>query len=397
MDKPFKRPDVSFVLCSLLFVLGGCAAETVAVKPEPPKVTVAHPEIRELTDYDEYNGWTAASELVELRSRVRGHIVKVDFTDGQVVEKDKILFYLDPQPFAAEVGRAQGQLEIAQSQLELAQKDEAREKMLFEKQAGTLQDYQRAEANRKTWEAQISSAEEEVKRRKLDAEYAQIKAPIAGKVSRAQLTEGNLVNAGGGDQVLTTIVKIDPIHVYFNVDERSLIRYRERRAKETGGDLKPLEDAPIPFDFALESDRGFPHHGALNFADNKIDPTTGTIEIRGTADNPQGIFVPGGRVRVRVAVSEPYQGVLVPDTSVLTDQDKKYLLVLNAENVVLRRNVTLGRLLDDGMRVILPGGGKGDEPIRPDDRVIVLGLQRARVNYPVDPVDDQGNPVPAGT
>jgi multidrug efflux system membrane fusion protein len=378
-------------LLSLALGLSGCTKTTEAVEPPPPKVTIAHPVMRELTDYEEYNGWTAPSETVDVRSRVRGHIIKVDFTDGEIVPKDKLLFQLDPQPFEAETGRAEGQLGIAVAQRDQAVIEEQRIKRIYERNAATIQEYEQAQAAAKSMEAQVKAATDEVTRRKLDETFAKIKAPIEGKISRAMLTEGNLVSVGTADPVLTTIVDIDPIHVYFNVDERTLAEYRERRTASKAP-LKPLEQAEIPFDFRMESEKGFPHHGILNFADNRIDPDTGSIEIRGKADNADHRFLPGGRVRVRVAVSEPYQGVLVPDTAVLSDQEKKYLLCLNDENVVIRKDVNLGKLLDDGMRVILPADGE-TEGLTTKDRVIVVGLQRARINYPVEPMDEEGKAV----
>jgi multidrug efflux system membrane fusion protein len=387
----------------LLLALAGCGDAPQAAEPPLPKVTVAFPILRDdLIDYEEYNGWTAPSDTVDVRSRVRGHIIKVDFTDGQIVPQGKLLFQLDPQPFEAETGRAEGQLGIAVAQRDeaVAHRDEAvieanRIKRIYERDAATRQEYERAQAIAKSKEAaveaataQIKAATDEVTRRKLDETFAKITAPFEGKIGRAMLTEGNLVSVGTSDPVLTTIVDIDPIHIYFNVDERSLTEYRERRSKSKGP-LKPLEEAEIPFDFRMENEKGFPHHGTLNFADNQIDPDTATIEIRGKADNADGRFLPGGRVRVRVAVSEPYQGILVPDTAVLSDLDKKYLLCLNDQNVVIRKNVTLGRLLDDGLRVIFPA--EGQEGLTAKDRVIVMGLQRARINYPVDPLDEEGN------
>lgn len=384
------------MLC-LFCVMGGCAKPPAPVESPPPKVTVAHPQTRKLTDYDVYNGWTAASQTVEVRSRVRGHIVKVDFTDGQQVEAGKLLFELDPQPFQAEIGRAQGQVLVANSNLELAVKEEARQKSLQEKGATTIQEYERSVANRQTWEAQVETAREEVKRRELDFLYAKITAPIKGKISRAMLTEGNLVNAGGGDPLLTTIVALNPIKVYFNVDERSLIRYRERRAATLKGELKSVENAQIPFEFAMEGESGYPNPGFLDFADNRIDAATGMIEVRGSSDNLDAKFIPGGRVRVRVAVSEPIESLLVPDVAILTDQSRKYVLALNDKNVVLRKDVRLGQLLDDGMRVILPESADTASQdvagLTASDRVIVLGLQRARVNYPVEPVDAEGKSV----
>jgi RND family efflux transporter MFP subunit len=265
-------------------------------------------------------------------------------------------------------------------------------KELLAKRVVVQSEVDKAEAVRKTWDAQITSGDEEVKRRELELSYSRITAPISGKISRAMITEGNLVNAGGSDPLMTTIVALDPIYVYFSVDERALLRYRERNPRSKADQLKPLEESQTPFEFGLETDDGFPRKGILDFADNRIDPTTGTILVRGKADNADGVFIPGGRVRVRIAVSSPYQTLLIPDTAILTDQDKKYTLCLNEKNVVVRRNIRPGKLLPDGMRVVLPSEGE-DSGLNPEDWVIVLGLQRARVNYPAEPMDIDGKPL----
>ena len=384
-----RRCVVLATLGSILVMSTGCTEAPVVAEPPPPKVTVAHPQVRELTDYEEYNGWMAASDEVEIRSRVRGHIMKIDFTDGEFVEAGKLLFELDPLPFEAEIGRAKGQLAVAEASQEQAKREEERYESLWKQQAATEQEYTRHQAIRKTWDAQVATAADEVKRRELDLEYSRITAPISGKISRALLKVGDLVNAGGGDPLLTTIVSIDPINVYFNVDSPSLIRFRRQRALAEGDQVKPLEQSEIPFEFAMELDEGFPHKGVLDFANNRIDAETGTIEVRGKADNPNGLYIPGSRCRVRIAIGKPYEGVLVPDTAILTDLDQKYLLCLNDENIVTRRDVKLGQLLEDGLRVVSPA--KSDEqPLTPEDRVIVLGLQRARLNYPVEPMDAEG-------
>jgi multidrug efflux system membrane fusion protein len=253
-------------------------------------------------------------------------------------------------------------------------------------------------ATTKTFESQHQSALEEIKRRELDLEYSKITAPIDGKISRAYLTAGNLVNAGGSDPLLTTIVTTNPIQIYIYVDERSLQQYQKRRRKaDTEGlHLKPLKEAQIPVEFGRETDVGFPNRGVLDFAENRIDSGTGTIQIRAEASNDKGIFVPGERVRVRVPISDAYQALLVPDTAILTDQDKKYLLCLNEKNVVVRRTIVPGRLLDDGMRVVLSTEKDESAPLGPKDWIIVLGLQRARINYPVEPVDASGKTVASG-
>lgn len=372
--------------------LSGCTESPAATELPPPKVTVQHPEMREILEYNEYNGWTAASATVEVRARVRGHIDKVHFTDGQMVKVGDLLFELDPRPFQSEIDRAQEQLKIAESQGDVAAKDEKRTRELYERKASTLQELEQAEAVKKSWDSQIASAKEEVKRRELDLTYSRITSPIDGQIGRALLTEGNLVNAGGSDPVLTTIVQANPIEVYFSVDERALLEFREARRKKHGGELESVKDAKIPFEFGLETDSGYPHRGVIDFANNRIDPTTGTLEVRGKADNADRSFVPGGRVRIRVPTSDAFQAMLIPDTAILTDQNQKYVLRVNAEKVVVREDIEPGRLLEDGMRVIQSQADSAQD-LNAQAWVIVLGLQRARINYPVDPVDANANAI----
>lgn len=392
MRQPFSLLIAAAGLTSCVCVSGCTPATAKTEPPPPPPVTVQYPEQREIVDYSQYNGWTAASKTVEVRSRVRGHIQDIGFTDGDMVKEDQLLFQLDPRPFEEDVNVAEGQVGSDQAQLEFAAADEERIQELFDKKISTKAELQRAVASRKSWAAKVVAGEREVERRKLELEYATIKAAIAGKIGRAQLVKGNLVNAGGSDPLLTTIVALDPIHVYLFVDERTLLEYRERNAeRRTRTHDKPLKESQIPFDFALETDKDYPHHGMLDFAENKIDPQTGTIEIRGSAPNPDSQFLPGSRVRVRIPNSDPYLAILVPDTAVLSDQDQRYVLCLNDENKVVRRDITPGRLLDDGMRVVLPGAGKA-KPLTRDDLMIVNGLQRARINFAVEPMDADGKP-----
>jgi RND family efflux transporter MFP subunit len=382
------------VVSASLSMTSGCAPEVTAAKPEPPKVTVRTPEMREVVDYKEYNGSTAASATVEVRARVRGHIDKVNFTDGQLVKEGDLLFELDPRPFQLEIEAAKEQLNLDQAQLEAAIQDETRQKDLWEKQAAKKVDLDKAIATRKSWDAKIEIAKQAISSKELDVEYTRISAPISGQVGRALLTKGNLVNAGGSDPLLTTLVAVDPIHVYFNVDERSLLEYRANRRSKTpeGEKLPPVNEAKIPFVFGLETDKGFPNEGELDFAENQIETTTGTIQVRGTAPNPERRYVPGSRVRVRIAVSEPHQAMVLPDDSILSDQDQKYVLALKKDNVVVRRDVVLGKLLDDGMRVV-SASPRAKEALTAADRVVVIGLQRARINYPVQPMDESGNAI----
>jgi RND family efflux transporter MFP subunit len=379
-----------------LLALGvaGCQKKA-AEAPEisAPKVTVGHPEMRELVDEDEFTGWLRASETVEVRSRVRGHIKQVHFQDGDMVKKDQLLFELDPDPFQAEIDQCKAQARAFDAQKSAAAKDVARYTELVKSGGATQQQLEKAKADADAYDSQIAAKMEEVKQHELDLKYSRVTAPIAGRIGRALMTQGNLVNAGGSDPLLTTIVAIDPIFAYFNIDERSLQRY-QKNTPEASKDqkIKTLREQNVLFHFGLDSDEGFPNEGILDFADNKVDSSTGTIEVRGTVKNDKGRFAPGSRIRVRVPVSLPYKALLVPDTALLTDQTEKYLLVLGKKNVVLRRNVEQGKLLDDGMRVVIPSSKEG-EGVSTSDWIITLGLLRARVDYSVDPVDNQGQPI----
>ncbi len=364
----------------------GCEQAPPRAEPPPPKVSVAHPEMRDVVDYDDYNGWLDATQTVEVRARVRGHIQSVNFTDGQLVKKDDLLFQLDPRPFEADIGRQQDQTAISKAQLVAAQKEDARLKELLGKGGASQSQYDKAEADALSLTAQVSADEQEIKRQELNLEYSKITAPISGRIGRAMLTAGNLVNAGGSDPLLATIVSVDPIYVYFSVDERALQRYQKERAAQ-GQNRDPdtaLKESQIKIKFGLETDEGFPNEAVMDFADNQVDRTTGTILARAVLPDPTGRFTPGSRVRIRVPTSGKHTVALVPDTAILSDQDKKYLLVLDEKNVVQRRDINPGRLLDDGMRILLPTAQ--GETVSPNDWIIVLGLQMARINYPVEPV-----------
>jgi RND family efflux transporter MFP subunit len=214
----------------------------------------------------------------------------------------------------------------------------------------------------------------------LDVEFAKVTAPINGRVSRALVTKGNLVNAGGGDAtLLTTIVSLDPIYVYFDIDERALLQYQQAARERAGGNNQPanVREAKIPVQLGLANEAGFPYAGVIDFADNRVDPQTGTIRVRAVFANANRFFTPGLFARVRVPVGDKYQALLVPDRAIGTDQGQKYVLAVNKENVVEYRAVKLGRL-HDGLRVIQDG-------LKPDELVIVNGIQRARPGVPVTP------------
>jgi multidrug efflux system membrane fusion protein len=385
---PLAWSTGGFVL--LVGVLSGCTAEPPPPEPPPPKVTVRHPEDRELVDYDPFNAWMEPAETVEIRSRVHGHLVKVNFQDGQLVKKGDLLFEIDPRQYKAELDAAEAQIAGAKASLQLAKAEYNRVSTLIRQNAASRQELDVWTAKQGTAIAEEQKAEAAAETAKLDLDFCKITAPISGKISRAQISVGNLVNAGGSTPVLTTIVSINPIYVYFNVDERSMQLYQKHhRAKDKAFNKSEfLQNPKIPFEFGLDTEAGWPHEGVLNFAEVRVDRATGTRQVRGEVDNEKGLFLPGSRVRIRVPVSEQYKAVLVPDTAILSDQDKKYLLTVDDKKIVKRRDVSEGKLRDDGMRVILPSAEK-DEGVKLSDWVIVEGLQRARINYPVDPVEQQ--------
>ena len=392
VDKRWQRRSVMLMVALFLAAGVACSKKTDAPPPAASKVTVAHPAMSSLVDEDVYNGWLEAAENVDVRSRVRGHIAKIGFTDGQIVKKGDLLFQLDPRPFEAEIGRSRDELRVIEAQKVAADRDYERMKELVTSGAVSKTEADKSEARALSLAAQVEAAKQEIARKALDVEYARITAPIGGKISRAQLTVGNFVNAGGSDPVLTTIVSVDPIFLYFNIDERSLQRYQKTYAERIRQGSR-LKEAKFPFHFGLDTETGFPNQGVLDFANNRVDRETGTIQVRGVVANPQSRFTPGSRVRVRIPFGDPYQAVLVPDTAVLTDQDKKYVFVINDQNVIVRRDVRPGRLLEDGMRVV--SAADNGEGLKENDWIVVAGLQRARINYPVEPLDSAGKPIRA--
>jgi RND family efflux transporter MFP subunit len=373
--------------CFALLVIPGCAETPAAIAPQAPRVSVMHPEQRELSDQEEFNGWMAADAAVEVRARVRGHITKVNFTDGEFVKKGDLLFELDPRPFEAELGKAQDKIKIYEAQLKAAERDADRYRELVPQRAASQKELDRAEATAASYDAQLSASKNDVDRAKLDLEYSRVTADINGRVGKAEMTVGNLVNAGGSDPLLTTIVSIDPIRIYFNVDERSLQRYAKNIGARGGSLvelLANLKDQQATFKFALDGETGFTHEGSLRFGDNRVDPTTGTIQVYGIVPNNKGEFVPGSRVRVRLTIGKPYMASLVPDAAILSDQDKRYVLVVDDKNFVRRRNVVLGTITDEGMRAIQPTDKVEEGEDLAKWQVIVDNLQRARLNYPVE-------------
>jgi RND family efflux transporter MFP subunit len=373
------------VPCVAVLAIVACRHQQ-AQEPPPPKVTVAHPIERELTDWDEYTARLEAVNSVEVRARVSGYLQTVHFREGALVQKGDLLFTIDPRPYEAQLRKAEGDLELAKSRVNLAQKNLARVEFLLKSQAMSKEEAETRAALLRQAEANVAASQAAVDATRLDVEYTSIRAPVSGRVSRKLVTEGNLINGGIGTQgtLLTTIVSLDPLHVYFEANERDYLKY-VRLAKS--GARPSSRDFKNPVYVGTADEEGFPHEGYMDFVDNQIDRGTGTIQGRAIVPNPDGLLAPGLFVRLRLIGSGVYKALLIPDEAVLSDQATKFVWVVDDQNKVRYRQVKIGTL-HDGLRVVTDGLTTGD-------RVIIHGIQRARPDIVVEP-EEQALTPPAG-
>lgn len=366
-----------FRVCSCALLAGAVLGCGHAPPPQPKpiqEVSVSLPIVKEVIDYQEFTGRTDAVETVDVQARVSGYLVKVNFKEGDLVEKDDVLYEIDPRPFQADLDRAKGEVERLEAQKKLVAIQVDRYQKLALKGAASQQDLDQYLGQQAENIGSLKAAKANAERADLNLKFCTIASPINGRISRTRLTPGNLVNAD--TTLLTTIVSIDPMYAYFNVDEPILVRTQKLiRA----GKLKSKELSEIQVGMGLVDDvtKQFPHHGVLNFINNQFDPLTGTIQVRGIFPNPDKSLTPGMFVRVRLSVGVARQGVLVTERAIGTDQGQKYLYVVDADNKVQYRRVRLGMLFD-GLRAI-------EEGLEPKERVIVNGLQRVRTGDVVKP------------
>lgn len=357
-------------------LLAGCDDKpAVARQNALPAVTVASPVQRNVTEWDDYTGRFQAIETVEIRARVNGYLQSVNFTDGQIVKKGDLLFVIDPRPYESAAAAAQGALNQAQARLGLANRELQRYRDLAQTQSGSVQNFDRATQEQRSATGAVEAAEAALRRARLDLEFTQVRAPLTGRAGRHLVSVGNLI--GGGDAsstLLTTIVSLDPIHFYFEADQNAYLRYT--RLAQSGA-RPSSRDVANPVRLSLADEAGFGHEGRMDFVDNQIDPGTGTIRGRAIFDNSSLVFTPGMFARLRL-LGAPTQGaLLLPDEAIGTDQARRFVYVLDAENVARLHEVRLGPMID-GLRVIRDGVSAGD-------RVIVAGLQRVRAGAAVNP------------
>jgi RND family efflux transporter MFP subunit len=365
-----------------LFAREAVAQPKPGAAPPPPAVTVAKPVKRTLSDYDEYVGRFVAVNSVEVRARVSGYLDIVHFKDGQVVKQGDLLFTIDKRPFELSLAQARANLALAKSNLTFTEADLKRAQQLVSERTVTEQVFeQRAQAYRNA-QAAVNGADAAVKSAELDLQFTDLRAPIDGRIGDRRVSPGNLVTGGtsGNTTLLATIVSTDPIYFEFTFDEASYLRY-ERMAKQGEADVAS-RNASVPVQLKLIDEPDFAHEGRMNFVDNVIDRSTGTIRGRAVFQNPNTVFTPGMFARVRVPASAPYEALLVPDAATGTEQARKFVLTVNAENTVVPKYVTLGQVTNDNLRVIKSG-------LAPDDRVIVDGLMRARPGQKVTPQEQK--------
>jgi multidrug efflux system membrane fusion protein len=357
--------------------LAGCGeGAPKQAAPPPPAVTVANPQKQLVTDYDEYVGRFVAVDSVEVRARVSGYLDKVHFKDGQIIKQGDPLFTIDRRPFETSLAQVRATLTQARANLAFTESDLARASQLVKDRTITEQTFEQRTQAKRVAEASVAAQEAAVRQAELDLQFTELKAPVTGRIGDRRVSEGNLVTGGtsGNTTLLATIVSIDPIRFEFTFDEASFLRY-ERLGKE--GKEATSRNTQMEVAVRLIDEQDFAHKGRMDFVDNVIERTSGTIRGRAVLANPDGVFTPGMFGRVRVPGSPPYEALLVPDTALGSEQVRKFVMVVDGENTARIKYVTPGQLVGN-LRVIKDG-------LAADDRVIVNGLMRARPGAKVTP------------
>jgi len=374
-----------------LLTLTGCGpSQATAPAPAPPTVSVAQPIERTIADFDEFTGRVFAVEAVDIKPRVSGYIKKVHFKEGQLVRPGDVLFTIDPDPYSIEVARRAAELRKSETALALSTGNQARGERLVRTDAISREEYETLVKTRDEADATVASARAALAAAQLDLGYTTVRAPIAGRTGRALITAGNLVTgAGESATLLTTVVSQDPIHVLFDADERAYLRYQQPQESRVNGGARY---ASKPVQLALADEKTFTRAGTMDFVDNRIDPTTGTIRVRAVFPNKTGReLTPGMFARVRVQRDATYPAILVQDRAIATDLGRRVVMTVDEGGTVRAKTVEVGPLVG-GLRVVRTG-------LSPSDKVIVDGLQRAQPNAKVNaqkvPMEPQDGPVAA--
>ncbi len=367
LQKTWGNSPLSALGAMLLSVLlVGCdnsVAQNAA--PPAPAVSAADVVVKSISQWDSFNGRIEAVESVQLRPRVSGYIDKVNYTDGQEVKKGEVLFTIDDRTYRAALEQAQANLARAKTQASLAQSEANRTDKLINTHLVSREEWEQRRSAAVQAQADIRAAQAAVDAAQLNLDFTKVTAPIDGRASRALITSGNLVTAGDTASVLTTLVSQKTVYVYFDVDESTYLHYQSLARSGQGASSN---HTALPVEIGLTGEEGYPHQGKVDFLDNQLTPSTGTIRMRALLDNSQRQFTPGLFARVRLPGSAEFKATLIDDKAVLTDQDRKYVYIVDKEGKAQRRDITPGRLAD-GLRIVRQG-------LNPGDKVIVEGLQK---------------------
>jgi len=374
---------VSALALAILTACSGSHAEEAGAPPAP-EVSAAPVLVKQVSQWDEFSGRVEAVENVDLRPRVSGYIDKVNYIEGQEVKKGDVLFTIDARSYQAEYDRARAEVARARTQSTLARGESDRAKRLSEQQAISTETWEQRRAASDQAGAQVQAAQAALDAAALNLEFTKVRAPINGRAGRAMVTAGNLVSAGDAASVLTTLVSLDKVHVYFDADEATFLRYAQMARK---GERPSERDESLPVRIGLSGEQGFPHEGKVDFLDNQVTRSTGTIRVRALLDNADREFTPGLFARVQLLGSGQFQAMLIDDRAVLTDQDRKYVYVVDKDGKAQRRDIALGRSAE-GLRIVENGLAAGD-------KVIVDGVQK--VFMPGMPVQAKPVAMQSGT
>ena len=371
------------MLALLALGLAGCEpAQPRAAPPPAPTVTVAKPTKRLVADQDEYVGRFVAVDAIEMRARVSGYLDAIHFKDGQLVKKGDLLFTIDRRPFEASLAQTQANLAQARANFAYAEADLERGQGLVRGSTITQQTFDQRTQAKRVAEASVAAQEAAVRQATLDLEFTELRAPVSGRIGDRRVSAGNLVTGGttGTTTLLATITSIDPIRFEFTMDETSYLRYMRLAGDAAAAANRGIN---VPSSLKLIDEPKFSHEGKMDFVDNAIDRGSGTIRGRAEFANPDGTLTPGMFGRIQVPAGPPSEALLVPDVAIGTEQVRKFVLVVDDENVARPKYVTLGPVMD-GLRVVTAG-------LEPDDRVIVNGLMRARPGVKVAPQEVAGS------
>jgi RND family efflux transporter MFP subunit len=365
-----------------LFLSAGCRQASLPPAPGPPVVTVAVPVEQTVTDQVDFSGKSAAVESVELRARVGGYLQTVQFKEGDEVKKDKVLFGIDPRPYQTDLDHAKARVKAAQSQLRESESAFQRAESLSINGAIGAEELEKNRRTRDVSRATLAEAQANEALKQLNRDFANVIAPIDGRVDKADVTAGNLVSASLSDAtILTNLVRMDPMYAYFEVDELTVLRIMKLQLE---GKLAPREKKPIEVLMGLSRDSNYPFHGTIDFVGNQVDPSTGTATVRGVFPNKDRALSPGLFAHIRVLLGEPHKALLVNDRALGTNQGQKFLYVVDEKNKVAYRPVTIGAL-HQGLREVTDG-------LKPGERVVINGLLRVRQGVTVEPKTGEMQP-----